>query len=57
MGVVFWIVEIPTTLEKMGSRPMLEHVLLEHSAIGLGVTPNVQEIRELIKAPWNNNTW
>jgi hypothetical protein len=57
VGVVFWIVEIPTTLEKMGSRPMLEQVLLEHSDNGLGVTPNVQEIRELIKAPWNNNTW
>jgi hypothetical protein len=57
VGVVFWIVEIPTTLEKMGSRLMLKQVLLEHNAIGLGVTPDVQEIRELIKAPWNNNTW
>ncbi len=57
MGVVFWIVEIPTTLEKMGSRLMLKQVLSEHNAIGLGVTPDVQEIRELIKAPWNNNTW
>jgi len=57
VDAIFWIVEIPTTLEKMGSRPMLEQVLLKHSAIGLGVTPDVQEIRELIKATWNNNTW
>jgi hypothetical protein len=50
------IVEIQTTLEKIRSMPILEHVLLEHGVIGLGVTPDVHEIGELM-APWNNNTW
>jgi hypothetical protein len=30
-------------VEKMGRRPILEQVLLEHSAIGLGVMLDVQE--------------
>jgi hypothetical protein len=32
----------------MGSKPILEQVLPEHSAIGLGVMLDVQEIGELI---------
>ncbi len=45
-GVIFWRIEIPTTLEKMGSGPILEHVLPEHNVINVEVTPNVQKIRE-----------
>jgi hypothetical protein len=40
--------EVPTTLEKMGSKQILEQVLSEHSAIGLGVTLDLQKIGELI---------
>jgi hypothetical protein len=32
----------------MGNMPILEQVLSEHNVIGLGVTPDVQEIGELI---------
>jgi hypothetical protein len=42
-GVVFWTIKVLATLEKMGSRLILEYVLLEHSALTLRVTPNVQE--------------
>jgi hypothetical protein len=32
----------------MGSKPILEQVLLKHNAISLGVMPDVHEMRELI---------
>jgi len=47
-GVVLQIVEVLTTLEQMGSKPILEQVLLKHNAISLGVMPDVHEMRELI---------
>jgi hypothetical protein len=47
-GVVFPTIEIPATLKKMGSKPILEQVPLECNVIYLGVTLDVQEIGELI---------
>jgi hypothetical protein len=47
-GVIFQIVKVPTTLEKMKSRPILEHVLPEHNVICLRVSLNLHMIGELI---------
>jgi len=48
LNVIFQIVKVPTTLEKMKSRPILEHVLLEHNVICLLVPLNLHMIGELI---------
>ncbi len=42
-GAIFWAVKVPTTLEKMGRRPILKQVLSEHNVISLGVMPDVQD--------------
>jgi hypothetical protein len=47
-GVIFGIVEVPIALKTMGNMPITDQVLPKYNVIGLGVTPDVQEIGELI---------
>jgi hypothetical protein len=48
VGVIFQIFKVPTTLKKMKSVPILEHVLLEHNVIYLWVPLDLHKIVELI---------
>jgi len=48
VGVIFQIVKVPITLEKMKSRPILQHVFPEHNVICLWVPLNLHKIEELI---------
>jgi hypothetical protein len=46
-------IKVPTTLEKMGNKPILEQVLPDYNVMSLGVMPDVQKIGELINGKLN----